>query len=58
MELREYRGHTDSDLVLVDKASGVVFAGGLVFAQRIPTTPHAQIGAVAAEPAGASPRCR
>ena len=31
MELREYRGHTDSDLVLVDKASGVVFAGGLVF---------------------------
>jgi len=44
MELREYRGHTDSDLVLVDKASGVVFAGGLVFAQRIPTTPHAQIG--------------
>jgi len=44
MELREYRGHTDSDLVLVDKASGVVFAGGLVFAQRIPTTPHAQLG--------------
>lgn len=45
MELREYRGHTDSDLVLVDKATGVVFAGGLVFAQRIPTTPHAQVGA-------------
>lgn len=44
MELREYRGHTDSDLVLVDKGSGVVFAGGLVFAQRIPTTPHAQLG--------------
>lgn len=43
MELREYRGHTDSDVVLVDKASGIVFAGGLVFAQRIPTTPHAQI---------------
>jgi quinoprotein relay system zinc metallohydrolase 1 len=45
MELREYRGHTDSDLVLIDKASGVVFAGGVVFAQRIPTTPHAQLGA-------------
>jgi quinoprotein relay system zinc metallohydrolase 1 len=45
MELREYRGHTDSDLVLVDKASGVVFAGGLVFAQRVPTTPHAQLAA-------------
>ncbi|MFT3664925.1 quinoprotein relay system zinc metallohydrolase 1 [Piscinibacter sp.] len=42
LELREYRGHTDSDLVLIDKASGVVFAGGLVFAQRVPTTPHAQ----------------
>ncbi|WP_341888740.1 quinoprotein relay system zinc metallohydrolase 1 [Variovorax sp. YR752] len=42
--LREYAGHTDSDLVLIDKASGVVFAGGLVFAQRVPTTPHAQLG--------------
>lgn len=41
IELRELRGHTDSDLVLIDKASGVVFAGGLVFADRIPTTPHA-----------------
>jgi quinoprotein relay system zinc metallohydrolase 1 len=44
-ELREYSGHTDSDLVLVDRASGVVFAGGLVFARRVPTTPHAQVGA-------------
>jgi quinoprotein relay system zinc metallohydrolase 1 len=42
-ELREYRGHTDSDLVLIDKASGVVFAGGLVFADRVPTTPHAAL---------------
>lgn len=42
-ELREFRGHTDSDLVLVDRRSGVVFAGGLVFAQRVPTTPHAQL---------------
>ncbi|NML15039.1 quinoprotein relay system zinc metallohydrolase 1 [Azohydromonas caseinilytica] len=42
-ELREYQGHTDSDLVLVDRASGVVFAGGLVFVQRIPTTPHARL---------------
>ncbi len=40
-ELREFDGHTASDLVLLDKASGVVFAGGLVFHQRIPTTPHA-----------------
>jgi quinoprotein relay system zinc metallohydrolase 1 len=42
LELREYQGHTDSDLVLVDKTSGVVFAGGLVFVQRAPTTPHAR----------------
>jgi quinoprotein relay system zinc metallohydrolase 1 len=40
-ELREYNGHTASDLVLVDKASGVAFVGGLVFADRGPTTPHA-----------------
>jgi quinoprotein relay system zinc metallohydrolase 1 len=45
IEALELRGHTDSDLVLIDRASGVVFAGGLVFARRIPTTPHAQIGA-------------
>ena len=41
-DLREFNGHTDSDLVLVDKTSGVAFAGGLVFADRVPTTPHAQ----------------
>jgi quinoprotein relay system zinc metallohydrolase 1 len=45
LEWRELRGHTDSDLVLIDRKSGVVFAGGLVFAQRIPTTPHAQVSA-------------
>ncbi len=42
-ELREYRGHTGSDLVLVDKASGVAFVGGLAFSRRIPTTPHARV---------------
>ena len=42
-ELRELRGHTDSDLVLVDTKSGIVFAGGLVFVERVPTTPHARI---------------
>jgi len=40
-ELREFNGHTASDLVLVDKASGAAFVGGLVFADRVPTTPHA-----------------
>jgi quinoprotein relay system zinc metallohydrolase 1 len=43
VELREYAGHTDSDLVLIDVTSGVVFAGGLVFSQRVPTTPHARM---------------
>ncbi len=41
--LLELGGHTASDLVLVDRSSGVVFAGGLVFAQRVPTTPHAVV---------------
>lgn len=48
LELRELRGHTDSDLVLIDRASGIVFAGGLVFVDRIPTTPHARVDAWAA----------
>lgn len=42
-ELRTYQGHTASDLVLVDLTSGVAFVGGLAFAERIPTTPHAQL---------------
>jgi glyoxylase-like metal-dependent hydrolase (beta-lactamase superfamily II) len=44
-ELLELAGHTASDLVLIDRSSGVAFVGGLVFAQRIPTTPHAQLDA-------------
>ncbi len=44
-ELIEMQGHTASDLVLIDKSSGIAFVGGLVFAQRIPTTPHAEIDA-------------
>lgn len=42
-ELLELQGHTASDLVLLDRRSGVAFVGGLVFAQRVPTTPHAQV---------------
>ncbi|MFO1328412.1 MAG: quinoprotein relay system zinc metallohydrolase 1 [Rubrivivax sp.] len=42
-EWHEWKGHTGSDLVLRDRASGIVFAGGLVFADRVPTTPHAQV---------------
>lgn len=37
------RGHTSSDLVLFDENSGFVFAGDLVFLDRAPTTPHANI---------------
>ena len=52
-DLREYQGHTRSDLVLVVKSSGkgsersqdVAFVGGLVFANRMPTTPHADVAA-------------
>ena len=41
--LHEFNGHTDSDLVLIDRRSGVAFVGGLVFVDRIPTTPHARL---------------
>ncbi|AQV97176.1 MBL fold metallo-hydrolase [Cupriavidus necator] len=44
LELVSLDGHTDADLVVLDRGAGVVFAGGLVFRQRIPTTPHADIG--------------
>ncbi|MBB4841752.1 quinoprotein relay system zinc metallohydrolase 1 [Paucibacter oligotrophus] len=43
IELLELDGHTESDLVLIDRSAGVVFAGGLVFSQRVPTTPHASL---------------
>lgn len=41
LELRRLQGHTSDDLVLIDHTTGVLFAGGLVFAERVPTTPHA-----------------
>ncbi len=41
LELLRLHGHTQDDLVLLDHATGVIFAGGLVFADRVPTTPHA-----------------
>lgn len=36
-------GHTAADLAVYDEASGVLFAGDLVFNGRAPTTPHARI---------------
>lgn len=37
------RGHTPADLVIFDEASGIIFSGDLVFLDRAPTTPHADI---------------
>ncbi len=37
------RGHTDSDVAIFDEASAILFAGDLVFLDRAPTTPHADI---------------
>lgn len=45
LELLRLHGHTADDAVLLDHTAGVVFAGGLVFAERIPTTPHADVAA-------------
>ena len=45
LELLRLDGHTSDDLVLIDHSSGVVFAGGLVFSERVPTTPHADLPA-------------
>lgn len=36
-------GHTRDDLVLIDHSSQVLFAGGLIFKDRVPTAPHADI---------------
>ncbi len=43
LQLLRLSGHTGDDLVLLDPRSRVAFVGGLVFADRVPTTPHADI---------------
>lgn len=43
LEFLHLAGHTASDLVVIDHDSGTVFAADLVFWQRAPTTPHADI---------------
>ena len=45
LTLRRLHGHTADDLVVIDQRTGVLFAGGLIFAERVPTTPHADIAA-------------
>lgn len=44
LETRRLEGHTADDLVLIDHSTGVLFAGGLIFKDRAPTTPHAHLG--------------
>jgi quinoprotein relay system zinc metallohydrolase 1 len=43
IELLILAGHTPGDLVLLDHSRGVLFSGGVVFNQRGPTTPHADL---------------
>ena len=45
LRLIALKGHTDADLAVYDEASGVLFAGDLVFNGRAPTTPHAEMSA-------------
>jgi len=42
-ELIELKGHTSSDLAILDKNTGILFAGDLAFLDRAPTTPHANL---------------
>lgn len=43
VNLLALRGHSAADLAVLDEASGVLFAGDLVFLDRTPTTPHADM---------------
>ena len=43
IEFLPLSGHTDGDLAVFDRTTGVLFTGDLVFHDRAPTTPHADI---------------
>ncbi|SMH48426.1 quinoprotein relay system zinc metallohydrolase 1 [Azospirillum agricola] len=45
LRLIPLHGHTAADLALLDETTGVLFAGGVVFCGRTPTTPHADVAA-------------
>ena len=44
LRLIPLEGHTAADLAILDETTGVLCAGGVVFSDRTPTTPHADIG--------------
>ena len=41
--LKSLGGHTPSDLAVIEETSGLLVAGDLVFLDRAPTTPHADL---------------
>lgn len=45
LEYLRFSGHTEADLVIFDKSTGVLFCGDLVFNGRTLTTPNANISA-------------
>ncbi len=45
LRLIPLNGHTAADLALLDETTGVLFSGGVVFCDRTPTTPHADVAA-------------
>lgn len=49
LRLIPLEGHTAADLAVLDETTGVLFAGGVVFCDRTPTTPHADVAKWLAE---------
>lgn len=43
LQIIDAAGHTPGDLILLDKKSGTLFTGGVVFHDRAPTTPNADL---------------